>query len=154
MMAYCLRHLRCQDLHLLSVASLDILTTAPTLFPIMTITNQRPVQHLSCTHFRTHTNTEPRRSPPLHHSPTRLPALKTPLHLSNSASSSSQLLPPGLYFSRREHQYGLYRVLQKYLHYPIKLALGNRGQVKRRVHTHAHTCTPPPPSPPPPPGGG
>jgi hypothetical protein len=35
----------------------------------------------------------------------------------------------------------------------LALALGNRGQVKRRVHarTHARTCAPRPPSPPPPP---
>jgi hypothetical protein len=53
----------------------------PTILPIMTAINQRPVQHLTCTHFRTHTNTEPRRSPPLHQLSTRLPALKTLLHL-------------------------------------------------------------------------
>jgi hypothetical protein len=89
-MALCLRHPRRQVLHHLCISRHPppLPHAAPTILPIMTAINQRPVQHLCCIHFRTHTNTEPRRSPPLHQLSTRLPALKTLLHLTQMGSAS------------------------------------------------------------------
>jgi hypothetical protein len=89
MMARCLRHHRRQVLHRLCISRhLPRLPhAAPTILPMTTI-NQRPVQHLTCTHFRTHTNIEPRRPPPLHQLSTRLPVLKTLLHLTQMGSAS------------------------------------------------------------------
>jgi hypothetical protein len=78
----CLHHPRRQDVHHLCISRhpLPLPHVAPTILPIMTAINQRPVQHLTCTHFRTHTNTEPphgARPRYTNFHSTRLPALKT-----------------------------------------------------------------------------
>jgi hypothetical protein len=48
-------------------------------------------------------------------------------------------------------QEALFPVFENICNCNTELTLGNRGQVKRRVRTHARTCTPPSPPPPPPP---